>query len=39
MTYAQLQGLVTSKVLSLSRDQRSKTNTVLESAMHLPARR
>jgi hypothetical protein len=39
MAYAQLQGLVTSKMLSMSRDQRSKTNKVLESSMHSPARR
>ena len=34
MTYAELQGLVSSKSLSLSRDQRSKTSTVLESIKH-----
>jgi hypothetical protein len=34
MTYAELQDLVRSKTLSLSRDQRSKTSTVLESITH-----
>ena len=38
MTYAALQDLVSSKGLSMSRDQRSKTGTVLESIMHHPAR-
>jgi hypothetical protein len=37
MTYAMLQDLVRSKSLSLSRDQRSKTSTVLESITHHPA--
>jgi hypothetical protein len=39
MTYAKLRDLVTSKLLSLSRDQRSKTSAVLESSMHSPVRR
>jgi hypothetical protein len=38
MTYEQLQDLANSKSLSLSRDQRSKTRTVLESITHLPIR-
>lgn len=37
-TYAELQDLASSKSLSLSRDQRSKTSTVLESITHQPAR-
>jgi hypothetical protein len=38
MTYAELLALASSKSLSLSRDQRSKTSAVLESATHLPTR-
>jgi len=38
ITYAELQDLVSSKLLSLSRDQRSKTSTVLESTTHRPDR-
>jgi hypothetical protein len=37
MTSEMLQDLVRSKTLSLSRDQRSKTSTVLESVTHHPA--
>jgi hypothetical protein len=38
ITYKKLQDLVSSNLLALSRDQRSKTSTVLESTTHLPAR-